>query len=106
MTGMRAVSVQDRSVQTSDRRRILRALLVDVFRLSFAGYVVLQVVAVLYWVFSTRPFSVVVSAAGGGAVVAFVLVPPPYVAMGYAIPGRREPALRHPASQEEVPAPA
>src|SRR5438270_445606 len=90
-------------VSSSDRVRLFRRLVVDVALLSLAGYVVLLVIAASYWGASTEPFSVVVSAAGGGAFVAFVLVPPTYVAIGYATAVRRLKDRSDAASQEEVP---
>jgi hypothetical protein len=88
----------------SDGRRFLRALVVDVFLLSLAGYLVLLVIATSYWAASTQPFSVVIGAATGGAFLAFVVVLPSYVAIAsaFAVLPTRRPS--HAASEEEVPA--
>jgi hypothetical protein len=95
---------------TLDRERLVRGLVVDVAVLCFFGYLVAQVIDVLYWVFSTQPVSFVTDSLTGGAFVAFVLVPIPYLAIGYAAAVRREKeALRlaaeeeRPSSDEEVP---
>src|SRR5213592_3437648 len=90
----------------SDRMPVSSPVL-DVLRLALVGYVVLILIALLYWVFSTQTFAVVRDAATGGAFVAFGLTAPIYVLLAVAAAAfrRRAAARSRSPAHEEVPAP-